>query len=262
MSQRPTNLDGLQRWMLWAITDPASQPGDLGGIVLPSHQQSPEQRLAVYQHAYFARLLEVLRELFPCSRFAVGDELFDQFCIDYLRRFPPGSYTLARLADKLAEYLEETRPADWGGFIVELVRMEHAIDRVFDAAGPEKVPPLALSPESTADMQVLLLPGFELHAFDYPVSRFFTDWKAAKQPTWPDRQPQFVALLRRDYIVRRYEVTAVQHELLQALSRGATLGEAVAAAAEVADSPVEQLAADFRDWFAFWAAERFFASYR
>ena len=46
----------------------------MDAVILASRQQSATQRLAVYSHAYFARLLDVLRELFPCVRHAVGDE--------------------------------------------------------------------------------------------------------------------------------------------------------------------------------------------
>src|SRR5687768_12064603 len=110
---RDTTLQGLQQWMLKAITEPVEVAADgIDEVILPSRQQSAGERLGVYRNAYFARLLEVLREQFPCTRFAVGDELFDEFAVGYLERFPPHSYTLGRLADKLVEYLDETRPAD------------------------------------------------------------------------------------------------------------------------------------------------------
>ena len=78
MTTRTSDLDTLQRWMLRAITDSTAggHSDDLGVVILPSAQQSAAERLAVYQHAYFARLLGVLRELFPCTCFAKPATIF------------------------------------------------------------------------------------------------------------------------------------------------------------------------------------------
>jgi len=202
----------------------------------------------------------VLRELFPCTQFAVGDELFDQFAARYLRQHPPHSYTLAKLADHLAEYLDATRPADWGQFVVELIRLERAIDRVFDAPGPEGLPLFVLPPDADDSTRLTFVPGFALDAFSYPVSTFFTALKAGEEPAWPERSNQFVALLRRDYLVRRHELTATQYALLLSLRGGATLGESLAALADSSEyRSVEALSSEVRDLFANWAANGFFA---
>src|SRR5439155_220219 len=102
-------------------------------------------------------------------------------------------------------------------FVVELVRLELAIDRIFDCPGPEGLPPLVIPPDAGDELRLEFVPGFELHAFSSPVSTYYTDWKAARNPTWPEPQEQFVALLRRDYIVRRYELTRMQCEFLRVL---------------------------------------------
>ena len=69
-----------------------------------------------------------------------------------------------------------------------------------------------------------------------------------------------MALMRRDYVVRRYELTSVQHKLLQGVVRGLRLDEALEKVAIANAIGTENLAALVRDWFAFWASERFFAS--
>src|SRR5262249_7425234 len=166
MNNSQSQLDDLQRWMLDAITSPttAASTDKVSEIILPSRQQSSAERLAVYQNAYLARLLEVLCELFPCTRFAVGDELFDRFAAGYLQEYPPHSYTLGRLADKLVEYLAATRPADWGGFIVELARLEEAIDRIFYGSGPESLPRFGLPADANERLRLAFVPGVWLHA--------------------------------------------------------------------------------------------------
>jgi hypothetical protein len=254
-----TILDELQRWLLAAITSPSEiAPSELASTILPSQNQSPADRLAIYQHAYLARLLEVLRELFPCTRFAVGDELFDQFAAGYLAAHPPHSYTLARLADQWVGYLDASRPADWGRFIIELARLEHAIDRIFDAPGPENLPPLTLPSGANPSLKLSFVPGFELHAFEFPASSFYTAWKSGQQPSWPDERQEFIALLRRDYIVRRYDLTKSQYDLLLALHRGNSLGDALSAASDSPEVDANELATNIGPWFQYWAANQFF----
>lgn len=276
MSRRDPDLDKLQRWFLATITHPAGvvagvespearrhlpvEQAALDTVIARSARQSAAERLAVYSSAYFARLLGVLRELFPCTRFAVGDELFDELAIGYLHKHPPASYTLARLADKLVDHLDFTRPSDWGAFIVELARLEQAIDRIFDGPGPEQLPPLLVPPLTGESVRLALVPGAELHAFTHPVSTYYSAWKAGEQPLWPQPRSEYVALFRRDFVVRRYPLAARQYELLLSLSRGATLGEALASAALASDCPVDDLVREIGHWFTFWAQERFFAA--
>jgi putative DNA-binding protein len=262
MMPHDPNLGALQHWLLSAITDPTAPPPDETTDVLTTgDSQSALQRLAIYRDAYLARLLEVLREQFPCTRFAVGDQLFDQLAIGYLRQFPPHAYTLGRLADKLVDYLDQSRPTDWGAFVVELARLEQAIDRVFDSAGPEHLPPFSLPQDPSEQLVLRPAPGFTLLSFTHPVSTFYTAWKTGQQPQWPQPHAQFVALLRRDYIVRRHELNAVQFKLLVSMSRGMSLGESIRCA-EFPDE--ESMTHDFaiHDWFLTWAASGFFIPIR
>ena len=116
-------------------------------LILPSRQQSSEQRLEIYSHAYYARLAECLCEMFPVLVATLGRDEFLPFANCYLDRFPPSSYTLNDLADHFPDYLAETRPADvplpdWPEFLIELAQLELTIEQVFDGPGTEDVPPL------------------------------------------------------------------------------------------------------------------------
>lgn len=261
MNPDGSKLAALQSWLLAAIVK-AEEPADaeVAQHVAASRALTAGERLGVYRHAYLARLLEVLREWFPCTRYAVGGDLFDQLCGGYLQAHPPTSYTLGRLADHFAEYLERTRPADWGQFVVELVRLELAIERVFDAAGPEGLPPFRLPEGMNGETRLALVPGCELLQFAYPVSSYFTDWKAGKAPVWPAAGEQFVALYRRDFVVRRSELQEGQFRLLVALQGGATLQEGVEAAAKTEAGSHDEFARKLREWFEVWAREGLFAA--
>lgn len=272
------SLQQLQNWLQAVITHPGGvrPPGaaTFEEIVPPTSKQSSAERLAVYASAYYLRLVDCLREFFPCLRFAMGDDVFDDFALAYLQRHPSQSYTLHHLADQFANFLNETRPAEsdegcgWANFFVDLARLEHAIEFVFDAEGPEEPSPLERRqgeglPATTLTSQstLHLVPGFQLLAFRYPVSSYYTAWKHGQQPSLPAPGEQQLALFRRDYIVRRHELTSVQHELLLALQAGESLEQSIARIAPQALSAgetEETLATNLRTWFEQWARAGFF----
>jgi hypothetical protein len=258
----PDRLDQLQRWMLSAIASEASD--EASSRLLPSRHQSVEQRLAVYQSAYIARLVECLRELFPVFTAAVGHEEFAAFAVGYVRRYPPASYTLNRLADRFVDYLTETRPAvpspGWPDFLLELARLEHTLDDVFDGPGQEDWPPLDLSsqrdlsPDALLALRFIAAPDVRLLSFRFPINDFYTAAKRGESLPWPAPQATFLAITRRDYIVRRIPLEKGEFQVLQGLLAGRTLADALALATE----PLSP--GDVQRWFADWGRLRLFAT--
>ena len=78
-----------------------------------SHQTSVE-RLEIYAGAYYARLLECLRAEYPIMAEAMGTELFDEFAVEYLQRYPSHSYTLNDLGGQFRK-VSGGDPPDFGG---------------------------------------------------------------------------------------------------------------------------------------------------
>lgn len=258
---------------------------DVESVILPSRRMSSLERLEVYGNAYYARLIHCLQEYFPALRYAVGEEGFDQFAFGYLQRFPPGSYTLGKLADHFVQFLEESRdehfsaegevlaaaegsdedfaPPAWSRFIVELARLEYAIDVVFDGPGVEDDPPelngvlASISPEAWETLRLTPAPCLKLLAFEFPVNGYYTAFRREESPSIPQAEPTWLAITRREYIVRRYPLSETQHALLAAIVSGATLGEAVEVAADTT-SDVEQLVGSLAEWFSLWARAQFF----
>src|SRR5436190_20079410 len=149
-STPPSELSALQRWFHTIITHPAAV-GDaidsekaqalirmsrdqLESIIRRSKNLTAEQRIGIYANAYYARLMECLRESFPILARALGQETFNDFAFEYLQRYPSRTYTLNRLADHFAQFLEETRPdrpvdgsqppISWPDFLIDLARLE------------------------------------------------------------------------------------------------------------------------------------------
>src|SRR5688572_16099648 len=100
-------LDQVQRWMQAVIVHPQGveagiraaaarehidvAPEAMEQVVGPSRRQTSLERLEIYANAYYARLLECLREEFPALAHAVGEEAFGNFAFGYLQTYPSQS---------------------------------------------------------------------------------------------------------------------------------------------------------------------------
>jgi hypothetical protein len=160
-------LESLLRWFHAVVSHPngviagAESPAAravVGGgselierLITRSNTQDAASRLGIYAHAYYARLIECLGEVFPMLKKFLGDEVFDGFAFDYLQEFPSRSYTLHLLGRHFPDYLEKSRPTaereagvapleagpDWPELLIDLARLEWAIYEVFDGPGME-----------------------------------------------------------------------------------------------------------------------------
>jgi hypothetical protein len=242
--------------------------------VIPSSDRLPAmERVSIYAGAYYTRLLECLGSFFPVFKRTVGADVFASFAAEYLHRYPSRSYTLDRLGDNFVHFLNETRPetnenSGWPDFLVDLATLEWAIACIFDGPGTEDSQ--LLTPES---LQVLpagkftlarLKPVVCLRVFDfrYPVSAYYSEIRRAveeQEVQVPDPAVEYVAILRRDFVVRRHPLTALEYDLLQAILAGATVGEAIRQSSTKTDLEDDALARVLQSSFYNWSAAGFFA---
>jgi hypothetical protein len=267
MSDAPETLRDLQAWMQQAVSRPHGPVDAVDERIQPSARQSAAERLEIYHSAYFARLIEVMQSMFPGLRFALEDEAFDELAVAYLQQHPPRSYTLNVLADRFVDFLVRTRPPrtsdvpDWADFVINLARLEAAIDEVFDGPGIEGEPlldPQALTQLDAAaagELQLKLAPCVRLLALAFPLLDWYTALRRDEKPALPAPEPSWLALHRRDYVVRRIPLERAEFVLLSALGEGQPLGAAIAAAAAViSPDELSALSAKLGDWFRDWAA--------
>ena len=287
------HLDVVQRWFQAVITHPGGvsegiesqesqrlirlRRDQLEQVIRRSKNLTAHERLSIYANAYYARLLECLAECFPVLRRTVGQEVFNDFAFGYLQRYPSRSYTLSRIGDDFARYLDETRPdrgeegktpeVSWPDFLIDLADFEWAIGEVFDGFGPEGGHTLdlaqwqAIPPARWPAARLVTVKWLRLLRFRYPVNDYYTAVRRANEDEKvprPDPAEQFVALSRKQYVVRRYELTQAQYLLLEALEAGQSVGAALRRVADGSDVDDEQLAASLREWFRVWTAEGFF----
>ena len=281
------DLKQIQRWMQAVLMHPAGVEEGIASeaarqaidvpaeqverVVTPSKALNALERLAIYNRAYYARLLDCLRESYPVLCHAVGEDAFGGFALDYLQKYPSHSYTLNDLGANLPRYLRETRPDDeptpgWPDFLIDLATLEWTYDEVFDGPGVEGQPLLKadqlrmIPPQRWPEARLVPVPCLRLLHLSYPVHLYYTAVRRKQEPAPPDPAETFLAVSRRRYVIRRYELARAQSELLQALLRGETVGAAIGAAADVAAGDEDRFAADLTGWFREWTAEGFFQS--
>ncbi len=288
------SLDVVQQWFQTVVTHPGGieggvdseeaqrlihlKRGDLEAVIRRSRNLTASERIGIYANAYYARLLECLGECFPMLKQAVGEEVFTGFAFEYLQHYPSRSYTLDRLGENFPRFLEETRPGPedggpppgevgWPDFLIDLATLEWTLAKVFDGPGTEGQTLLtsealqAFPADRFAEARLIPVPCLRLLASRYPVNAWFTAARRAEEGEEipiPDPAPEYTAITRRDFVVRRYSLTLPQYTLLTALQSGTTVAEALAATAAVTDLDDDALAAELRSWFRLFTAEGFF----
>jgi len=292
MTSKPTHdLEQIQRWMQATIMHPGNVVegvvaaearhhidvglDDIEQVVTRSQALTALERLAIYGYAYRARLVECLREEYPVLRHALGDEAFDAFAFDYLRMYPSKSYTLSQLGANFPRFLAETRPMEgdnvglpdsWPDFLIELTVLERTFNEVFDGPGVEGELLLdpdqlaALGPERLLEARLVSVSCLRLLALQYPVQRYFTAVRRKQDPTPPGPAETYLAVTRKQFVVRHYELSFPAYQVLSALYAGESVGQAIGRAVETAGTDVDRLSRNLRKWFRDWAADGFFAS--
>ncbi|MGH3851299.1 MAG: DNA-binding domain-containing protein, partial [Pseudonocardiaceae bacterium] len=81
---RGESLSRTQAWLQAAIQEPA-RTTSVCDVITASSKLGPDERLAIYQRGYRARLLECMRTHYPVLCHLLGRDLFDAFAMEYLR---------------------------------------------------------------------------------------------------------------------------------------------------------------------------------
>lgn len=231
------SLSRTQAWLQAAIQDPARATG-VCDVIAASSTLGPEERLAIYQRGYRARLLECMRRHYPVLCHLLGRELFDAFAVEYLWANPSRSRTLGELGARFADHLDATRPdrharEEWIDLMVDIARFERAFIEVHAGPGVEGCavlpPPLLPEPLSPGWAHALATPApcLRLLALGFPVHTYVTAVRHGKDvPPLPPRSSTHLVLSRHNYLVTVTEVGPPRWYLLSALATGHSLREA------------------------------------
>lgn len=280
-------LRAIQEWMKAVMTHPGGinaglvsdeatraieiAPAELNRVINRSSQMTSHDRLQIYQRAYFSRLIECLRAQYPSVLRALGEESFDAMAFGYLVESPSRNYTLAKLGDSFSQFLAATRPPkvddqapDFGDFLIELADLERTYNDVFHGSGPEVEDSLSseelvgLSPDEFAGCSLVPHASTRLIEFRFAVHEYATAVRNGTESDYPAPRPVFLVISRRDYVVRRFEVSPEQFTLLSSIVQGQTIGQSLHALWKATSTNGAELVQQVRTWFYEWSRLQLF----
>lgn len=283
-------LDTIQKWMQAVITHPggvsrgvnhreaqeliAVAMERLDDVILPSRACSSVERLSVYAHAYYARLLECLRLEYPAFRYAVGEEAFESFALGYLQEYPSVSYTLGNLGARFPEAIAKAAaefPVEgykWPQLIEEIAWVERTYEEVFDGPGEERSGSLSaerllsIPSDRIGDLQFVTSQSLRLLGLQFPVHEYISSVRAGETPGPPVPRETWLVINRRDYVVRRRTVSYAEYLVLDSLQQGLSFSDAIEICLAEVNEPIDEVAGRLQTWFRDWTAAGFFRDCR
>lgn len=214
-----------------------------------------EYRLMVYSSGYLLRLMECLAADFPVLKKFLGDELFYLFAGSAIAAIPSRSYTLADLGMQFIQFMEQTRP-ERGEYNfnlpVAIARLERTLQEVIRMPGHENDPVaysglpvenillLADAADMTTSACIQLVEtGFKLQGLFQPSLQ-----DTGEAGTWPEEAVTFIAVSRKDYRIIVEEIPDWQYHLLNSVSHGRSIRQALKTSAGITGRNEKELLAE------------------
>ncbi|MEO8101828.1 MAG: DNA-binding domain-containing protein [Betaproteobacteria bacterium] len=194
-------------------------PHNFAALVSDAGPLSRQRRLQIYHHAYRARLVEVMQDVFERTWAYLGDDAFEACARGFIDAHPARDRTLNDFGGAFPAWLAERFPDD--GEVAEIAMIDVMMRRAFDGADavPLRIGELAARPPG--DWATL---GFAFHptmAMAPAVFNAASLWDALEQgraPPGAARLPDPLTLLvwRRDFrphfrTIDSMEAAAIDH---------------------------------------------------
>lgn len=177
--------------------------------VIQSEEEDPNECVAVYQNAYFMRILESMEEDFPKAREILGDEPFSQLVREFLREIPSKYWTLAQVGERLPEFVLSSRWNAECPSLLNTVRLEW----------------LAILADMSLNDAV----------FNFSILANMT----------PEQQQEVILCLGRSAGIEPLELSETQWHLLTKISQKVSIGDLVTELSDLDPADVTQL---FSEW--------------
>jgi hypothetical protein len=201
----------------------------LTGVVAPTAALDPAGRVEIYQTMYFWRLHDVLREDFPKTHEALGDE-FERLTRDYLVAHPSEHPSVRHLGAHVPGFLATHAVVRARPWLADLARLERSRVDVFDA--PDVTPIVAadlraVPPDAWADLRFELVPALDVLRSAWPLHDV---WAAPAEP--PEARPTVLRIWRHDFVVFHTAMDEVEADAFAAVQDGRSFGDVCEAVAE------------------------------
>ncbi len=276
------DLRALQRLMTHALVQPL-RPNDevaprfhagrpmaevVGEFIKPNDRLTAVERLQIYAHSYWSRLIDCVYDDAPGLRALLGEKKFSALVRAYLAKYPSRSFTLRNLCSRLPQFIREeprwTAPDPARAHAV--ARFEWAQTVAFDGEARAVLTPEDLAGRPPAKLRLALQPYVSLLVLAWPVDDYVIAVKQRdalrdEASHAVDHGPRAstgkrVARPRRgrvNVVVHRYRerlfykrLSAPAFKILAALAAGQSVARAVAAGGRGVTPAAVQ------EWFATW----------
>ena len=186
-------------------------------VVVPTPTLDPAARIDVYRTMYFWRLYEVLREDYPKTHEALGED-FEDLVRGYLARHPSEHPSVRHLGGRLPDFLETDAAARGRPWLADLARLERARVDAFDAPDAPPTRPSDLgrvAPEAWADLRFEPIPALAVVRSAFPIH---DAWSAPAEAV--AGRPTTVRVWRQDFLVFHAAMDELEDGALSALVAG------------------------------------------
>jgi hypothetical protein len=193
-----------------------------------------DARLAIYRHAYRARLIEAMDDVYSVLHKLLGDETFASLADMFIEAYPSVHRSIRWYGRELADFLAKTAPFAEQPILSEIARFEWTLSEVFDAKdmnsiGRERLSNLA--PSAWADLTFRFHPSLRRLQFAWNT---VTVWQAAsadQEPPEPESTDQPVEWLLWRQDLKNYfrSMEAIEVAALDAATRGDSFADVCAA---------------------------------
>jgi hypothetical protein len=238
-------LASLQAWFFERITRGASSGDDARSRIPGGDDAFVRARLSIYSDAYFARLLDVLRDDYPCVAGHLGERTFRSVVRDFLGKLPSRNPSLRHVGADFAPFLRGHPCAERAPWLPDLAALEWARVEVFDRANEAALvlEDLAnVAAERWPSLVFGMAPWVRIVRTSYPVQRAWRGLEdGAAAPDLP-REPTTLVVWRRDLVVRHRAAPPDEARALVSLAAGAPFSQVCDAYAELASGDLETAA--------------------
>jgi hypothetical protein len=261
------HLDEIQQLFFRAITWPTGVSDFLAQADLRTRQafdaafaESAElgrvERLDVYANAYFYRLLDALREMFPRTCALAGEAAFHNLVTDYLLAFPSCEPDLRHAGDALPGFSAAHALGRELPMAADVARVEQALNHSLDAPQGGKVERQALAivePTAWPLLHLDLSTPTRLVRVDWDVAEIARclEGDAPESARQLARSPVPLTFLvgRLGFATYFRRLGAVEATALTALARGDSFGAACEAVSRASpEVELSSLARDLMRW--------------
>jgi len=216
-----------QRWLYDAIVDdnaPKKPQRFLGGAAVPA-----ELGLAVYRHAYRARLRDCVADDFTAVAQMLGERAFTRVADAFIAAHPPCDATLNAYGRFFAPWLATTRITG-RVHLTELAQLEWALIEALHA-------PLAralsgadlagIAPHAWTAITLRVAPSLRLIPLRYNTNAHYEAFRTKRPAPSVLRMSGGVVVMRQQDGLQRFVLDALEARVLGALVAGASLGDAL-----------------------------------